>query len=291
MWDAWDLDSMAEMQPVKTEEAVSLEIKEAGPIVARLSLRRPLHKSAVEQTISLRRNSRRIDFETTIDWQESHKLLKVAFPVNIFATEAIHEIQFGHLRRPNHASRPFDADRFEVSAHKWSALAEENRGVAVLNDCKYGLSVKGNSINLTLLKSGMAPDMTADKGIQNVTYAVFAWNGSLAQSGVVRESYDLNVPVMVVPGTAGQGSLFNLDDTNIVIETVKPAEDGSNDVIVRLYESMRSATRCTLTTSLPVKIASQTNLIEEETGALAISDGKIVLDFRPFEIKTIRLSL
>lgn len=290
-WDAWDLDSMAELQPVKTEEPVSLEILNAGPLVARLSLRRKLSKSSVEQVITLRRGSRRVDFASTIDWQESHKLLKVAFPVDIYTTEAIHEIQFGHLRRPNHASRPFDADRYEVSAHKWSALAEENRGVAVLNDCKYGLSVKGNSINLSLLKSAMAPDMTADKGVQQVTYAVYAWNGSLGQSGVVREAYDLNVPVTVTPGSAGQGSLFSLDDPNIIIEAVKPAEDGSTDVIVRLYESMRSATRCTLTTSLPVKSAVETNLVEEGTAKLKVSGGKMLLDFRPFEIKTLRLKL
>ncbi len=291
MWDAWDLDSMAELQPVKTDEPVSLEIASAGPLVVRLSLHRNLNQSRVEQTISLRRGSRRIDFDTTIDWQESHKLLKVAFPVNIFATEAIHEIQFGHLRRPNHTSRPFDADRFEVSAHKWSALAEENRGVAVLNDCKYGLSVKGNSINLTLLKSAMAPDMTADKGTQRFTYAVYAWNGSLAQSGVVREAYDLNVPVTVIPGAAGKGSLFSLDCDTVVIESVKPAENGSSDLIVRLYETMRSAARCTLSTELSVKTAVETNLVEEEVGVLEVAEGKIALDFRPFEIKTIRLSL
>jgi alpha-mannosidase len=290
-WDAWDLDSMAEMQPVRADEPVTLEILTTGPLVARLALTRKMSKSSVNQTISLRRGSRRVDFETTLDWQESHRLLKVAFPVNIHTHEAIHEIQFGHLRRPNHRSRQYDQDRFEVSSHKWSALAEENRGVAVLNDCKYGLSVTGNSINLTLLKSAMAPDMTADKGLQTVTYSLYAWNGSLAQSGVVREAYDLNVPVMVVPGSAGEGSLFSLDAENVVIETVKPAEDGSADVIVRLYESKRSATRCQLSTALPVKSAAQTNLIEEETGLLDHAAGKITLDFRPFEIKTVRLHL
>ncbi len=290
-WDAWDLDSMAEMQPVKTDEPVKLEIASGGPLVARLALRRKLSKSSVTQTISLRRGSRRVDFETTLDWQESHRLLKVAFPVNMHANEAIHEIQFGHLRRPNHRSRPYDQDRFEVCNHKWSALAEENRGAAVLNDCKYGLSVTGNSINLTLLKSAMAPDMTADKGLQTVTYALYTWNGGLAESGVVQEAYDLNVPVMVVPGNAGEGSLFSLDAANIVIETVKPAEDGSRDVIVRLYEAKRCATRCQLSTALPVKTASQTNMMEEEGSPLEIKAGKVALDFRPFEVKTVRLRL
>lgn len=290
-WDAWDIDSMAEMQPVKTDEPVSLEILSAGPVVVRIALRRKLHQSTVEQTISLRRNSRRIDFATTVDWQESHKLLKVAFPVNIYTNEAVHEIQFGHLRRPNHRSRPYDADRFEVCNHKWSALTEENRGVAVLNDCKYGLSVTGNSINLTLLKSAMAPDMTADKGIQNFTYALYAWNGCLAESGVVREAYDLNVPVTVVSGNGGEGSLFGVDAENVVIETVKPAEDGSTDVIVRLYEAKRCATTCHLTTLLPIQAAEQTNLIEEEAGKLEVTDHTITLDFHPFEIKTVRLHL
>jgi len=290
-WDAWDIDSMAEMQPVATDEPVELSILSAGPLAARLQMRRKLSKSTLTQIISLRRGSRRVDFETTIDWQESHKLLKVAFPANIHTTEVISEIQFGHLRRPNHRSRQYDLDRFEISNHKWSALAEENRGVAVLNDCKYGLSATGNSINLTLLKSAMAPDMTADKGMQQVTYALYTWNGSLAESGLVREAYDLNVPVMVAPGTAAEGSLFHLDADNIVIETVKPAEDGTPDLIVRLYEAKRSTTRCSLKTCLPVRSASLVNLVEEEIGKLELNNGQVSLDFRPFEIKTVRLHL
>jgi alpha-mannosidase len=293
-WDAWDLDSMTEMQPVKTNESAEIHVTTNGPLVAGLHLQRKLHQSSVSQAITLRRGSRRIDFETTIDWQESHKLLKVAFPVNIHTNEAISEIQFGHLRRPNHQSRQYDADRFEVSNHKWTALAEEGRGVAVLNDCKYGLSVKGNSIQLTLLKSALAPDMTADKGIQRFCYALYSWNSSLLESGVVREAYDLNVPVLVVPGSSQETgrSLFNLDASNVVIETVKPAEaaSGSPDVIVRLYEAMRTATRCKLTTSLPFNKVSFVNLVEgEENGTTDLQDGCLTLDFRPFEIKTIRL--
>jgi alpha-mannosidase len=290
-WDAWDIDSMTEQLPVTIDEPVALEVVASGPLVAKLHLSRQLHQSRLEQVISLRRGSRRIEFETTVDWQESHKLLKVSFPVNIYANEAIHEIQFGHLRRPNHRSRPFDADRFEVSNHKWSALAEENRGAAVLNDCKYGLSVLGNSINLTLLKSALAPDMTADKGLQNFTYALYTWNGSLADSNVVREAYELNCPVTLAPGAAQETSLFSLDAPNIILETVKPAEDGSPDLILRLYESKRMATSCALTTAFPLQAALQTDMLENQMSALACKDRQVVMDFRPFEIKTIRLKL
>ena len=90
--------------------------------------------------------------------------------------------------------------RFEVSNHKWTALAEEGRGVAVLNDCKYGLNVKGRSLNLTLLKSSLAPDMTADLGRAALSPRPLLWNGSLLESSVVHEAYDLYAPTLPAKG-------------------------------------------------------------------------------------------
>jgi len=295
-WDAWDLDSMYEETPVPLEGPASIMVAESGPLVARVQVRRTLNDSPMTQTISLRAGSRRVDFHTVIDWKESHKLLKVNFPVGIYSTEALHEIQFGHLARPTHKSRPFDAERFEVSAHKWTAVTEGNRGCAVLNDCKYGVNVvsspEGNSINLTLLKSALAPDMYADKGRQEFTYAFYAWNGTFFESGLVQEGYDLNVATVTARGEAGQGSLLTVDAPNVIVETIKPAEDGSGDVVLRLYESMRTATRCTLSLSeyLPAGKATKTNMLEEHAADLELRDGTLVLDFGPFEIKTIRLS-
>ncbi len=288
-FDAWDIDSMYEDQPVELPESAEFTVVAAGPLVAVLRIRRRLHESEVVQDVLLRRGSRRVDFETTIDWHERHKLLKVAFPVGIHASEAIHEIQFGHVRRPNHRSRPFDADRFEVANQKWTALAEEGRGCAVLNDCKYGVNVLGNTIKLTLLKSPIAPDMHAELGTQQFTYAFYAWNGSFGECGLVREGYELNCPVTTAPGDAGERSLFSLDAPNVVIETVKPAEDGSGDVIVRLYESKRTATRCTLATTLPLYAASRANMLEEPQEDLEVTDGHVALELRPFQIVTLRL--
>ena len=288
-WDAWDIDSTYKANPVPLDALATFEVLSTGPLVATLRVERRLNESWMTQEISLRRDSRRLDFETVVEWRERHKLLKVAFPVDIHANEAVHEIQFGHIRRPNHASRPFDADRFEVANHKWTALMEENRGCAVLNDCKYGVNVVGQSINLTLLRAPLAPDMTADQGTQRFTYAFYAWNGPFATCDLVREAYDLNCPAMTVSGAAGTRSLFRVDAANIIIETVKPAEDGSGDVVVRLYEAKRMATRCTLFTTLPVRAALQTDMLENPQQDLAIADGRIALNFRPFEIKTVRL--
>jgi alpha-mannosidase len=290
-FDAWDLDSMYVDSPVELDGEGSVEVVSQGELFGRLRITRKLNQSTLTQTVTLRRDSRMVEFDTKIDWQESHKLLKVAFETNLRSEEAVHEIQFGHVRRPTHASRPYDADRFEVSNHKWSALVEENRGFAVVNNAKYGLNVKDGSINLTLLKSALSPDMTADKGEQLVSYAFYIWNGSLFNSGVVQKAYELNVPARVVTGAAGEVSLFSLDAPNVVIETVKNAEDGSGDLIIRMYECMRTQTHTTLSTCLPVKSVIRTNMLEVPEEPLGCQEGKIALDFRPFEVKTLRLGM
>jgi len=291
-FDAWDIDITYKSAPVELSGTARVKVLDKGPLVARLQVERKLHNSTMKQVISLRRGSRRVDFATTIDWQESHKLLKVNFPVDIRSDEAIHEIQFGHLSRPTHESRQYDADRFEVPQHKWTALSEQNRGCAILNDSKYGISVDGNSINLTLLKSGLAPDMTADKGVQEFTYSFYAWNGTFGESDVIREAYDLNVPVLAGTGYADEESVFSVDAPNIVIETVKPAADGSGDVAVRLYETKRMSAKCRLKTSFPVASAMLTDMLEENGRKLRVTKkGEITLSFRPFEIKTVRLQM
>ena len=221
------------------------------------------------------------------------------------ADEALHEIQFGYIRRPTHKSRRYDADRYEVSQHRYTALAEAGHGFAVLNDCKYGVSVDGGCINLTLLKAPVIPDMYADKGRQAFTYSCYAYNGSFADSGVVQNGYELNTPILVREGDSGTASLFTVEMSetlanknpwnfayaNVILETVKRADDGSGDLIVRLYESQNTAAKCVLHTPLAVQQANQTNMLEEAEAFLPTDGHSVALTFRPFEVKTVRLSL
>ncbi|MDD2707051.1 MAG: glycoside hydrolase family 38 C-terminal domain-containing protein [Verrucomicrobiae bacterium] len=289
-FDAWDIDSMYKQQPVELEKRARLQIGAKGPLFASLKLERKINQSTLTQEIILCAGSRRLDFRTVVDWRESHKLLKVNFPVTVRAEDALQEIQFGHVRRPTHATRPYDASRFEVCNQKWTALAEENRGAAVLNDCKYGVSVEDNSINLTLLRAPLAPDMTADLGVHEFTYSFYAWNGPFIESRLIQESYELNIPVTTQTGAAGHKSLFEMDSENVVIETVKPAEDGSGDIVLRLYEARRASTRCRLTINLPFRKAVFTNMLEEDAQPAKVNGRTLELSFKPFEIKTLRLA-
>lgn len=288
-FDAWDIDSMYKQQPVDLERKAVMKVVASGPLCAAVELTRIIGSSRLTQRIILRSGSRRIDFKTVVDWQESHKLLKVNFPVAIHNEDALHEIQFGYLKRPTHATRPYDAGRFEVCNNKWTALAEEGRSAAVLNDCKYGVNVEGNSINLTLLRSPLAPDMTADKGRQEFTYAFHCGNGPFMESGVIQQAYELNVPVTSIGGYAGTSSLMSLDAGNVIVETVKPAEDGSGDIVIRLYESAHNATRCNLSVGIPFKKAFETDMLENSGREITTKDGSMILGFRPFEIMTLRL--
>ena len=233
--------------------------------------------------------SRRLDFVTDVDWHELHRLMKVEFPVTVRASEGINEIQFGYMKRPTHRSRLYDSDRFEVCNQRYSALCDETHGAAVLNDCKYGISMNGNALQLTLLRAAASPEMRADNGRHTFTYAFTAWEGSFMDSPVVRQAYDLNVPMVVANGTCAPFCAFEVDVANVFIDTVKPAEDGSGDVILRLYEAKRADTHCRLGVHLPFTRIWACDMLENPVEALDIHDGTVSLEFHTFEVKTVRM--
>lgn len=289
--EAWDIDSHYELQPVPLEDPAEVALVSSGPLAVVFRIRRKIHNSFLDQEIWIRRGSARVDFRTRVEWREKHKLLKVCFPVDIHSHEAFFETQFGYIVRPTHRSRQYDKDRFEVCQQKWCALPEANRGVALLNDCKYGANIFENSMNLTLLRAPLAPDDEADLGVHEFTYALLPWNGSFAECSVIRESYNLNAPPQVVQGSATATKLFRVSAFSVVIESVKFSEDGSGDLIVRLYEASRQRIRCLLTPAFSFQRAVSTNLVEEGSSPLPTTAEGILLDFRPFEIKTIRITV
>ena len=289
-FDAWDIDSNYIDQPVPLEEKAELTIKEAEGLRAVVHVSRRILDSMWEQDIVLTAFGARLDFVTTVDWHELHRLLKVEFPVNVNASEGINEIQFGYMARPNHRSRLYDQARFEVCNQRYSALCDQTHGAAVLNDCKYGISMNGNALQLSLLRAAASPEMRADNGQHTFTYAFTGWNGSFYDSPVVEQAYELNVPLQTMEGGCVPFSAFSVDAGSVYIDTVKPAEDGSGDLILRLYEAKRGDTACTLSVNLPVKDAWLCDMLENKREALPLTDGRAALHFHPFEVKTVRLS-
>lgn len=289
LFDAWDIDSNYILQPVEIDEPVTLTIKETDGLRAVIHLERKILNSTLSQDIVLTAGSRRVDFVTHVEWNELHRLLKVAFPVDVKATEAINEIQFGYMTRPTHRSRLYDSDRFEVCNQRYSALVDASHGAAVLNDCKYGISQIGNELQLTLLRAGATPEMRADNGSHDFTYAFTAWEGNFMESAVIEEAYDLNVPMQVANGACPSFSALVLDEPNVFIDTVKPAEDGSGDVIVRMYEAKKADTRCALGVNIPAKKVWVCDMLENKLEELTMEEGCVKLHFGTFEVKTLRI--
>ncbi len=304
-FDAWDIDSNYVCQEIQGAYDVELEPVEEG-LEAVLKATGKISQSSYTQYIRLAADSRRLEFETTVDWKELHRLLKAAFPVNVYAENGINEIQFGYVERPAHRSRPYDQERFEVCNHHYSAFRDENGGAAVLNNCKYGVSMNGNSLELTLLRASASPEMRADNKVHHFTYAFTAWEGSFMDSDVVRQGYELNVKPYVAAGSGQDFSLLSIDRANIILDTMKPAEDGSGDIILRLYESKKAETSAGVQLSPELLGAGGAlsrgedgasgcqayacDMLENVTEELPVTDGALALSFHPFEIKTVRIS-
>lgn len=291
VFDAWDIDSMYEQQPVELDPKAEIKLVSQSKLKTIISIEKVIGNSKLRQLVSLASESDCLQFDTTVDWRELHRLLKVSFPVNVRATEGINEIQFGYMKRPTHRSRQYDKDRFEVCNHKYTALCDEGHGAAVLNDCKYGVSMLDNAINLTLLKAAGSPELRADNRVHSFTYAFTAWEGGFTQSDAARRGYELNSPVNIVQGGSESKSFFSVNKPNIIIETVKLAEDGSGDLILRLYEAKNCDTTAEIAFNLPLRSVHLCEMTEQSISALPIDGGAVNVQFGPFKIVTLRCQL
>lgn len=288
-FDGWDIDSQTEQREVDMNAVCSGEVVMEEGLRAALRFTTTFSQSKIVQTIRLDAGAMRLDFDTKVDWNECHKLLKVFFDTGIDAAEAANQIQFGHIMRPAHRSHCFDQDRFEVCNHGFTAMFDATHGAAVLNDSKYGVSMKDREIGLSLLRAAVNPDPAADLGEQEFVYSYYIWDGAWEDSGIVQEATALNSKVYQAQGSSAKKSYFSVDDETVILETVKLAEDGSGDMILRLYESMNGTRSVKLRTLFPVSLAYECNMLEKTAKEVSVEDGEISLEFRPFEIKTIRL--
>lgn len=249
--------------------------------------------SKITQQVTLPENSKKLVFRMTADWRETFKMLRAVYPVDINTDHANCNIQFGHIARPTHQNTNWDYAKIEICAHKWVDLSEKGFGVAMINDCKYGFNVWDNCLDIDLLRSQMHPGENADKGYHEFGYELFIHDGDLLK--VTEESYKFNVSPMTAQKSAESGgedasfSFMNVADRNVLIETVKLAEDRSG-YILRLYEcdGRRTKTRVNVKN---IKSAELTTMTEKTVAPLKLEpdDGSFELEFRPFEIHTVKV--
>ena len=290
-YDNWDIDrdELLNLKPVHGFRG--REVVSDGSVEIRLRSRFDIGDgTALVQDMICYADSARIDFHTLVDWNSPHRLLKAGFDLDISASRARSEIQFGSIERPTTENNSLEITKFEVCNRNFTDVSEPGFGAAVLNDCKYGITVTDCNLRLSLHRGGTHPDWTGDCGKHEMTYSLLPHAGAFSALSVVHPAYELNVPVFAAKGRSSAPAFASIDKPNIIAEAVKPAEDGSDAFVMRLYECEGTKTVCALTPGVPVSGVVLTNILEDETEKLSLANGSVSLTFRPFEIKTVKFT-
>lgn len=293
-FDNWELSPY-----YKQKKWLITDVSEVMPINdgvrAGLYIKRSFLNSITEQKIYVYENSRRIDFETEIDWKEKHIVLKAAFPFNIHSDVADYETQFGYIQRSTHENTSYDAAKFEVCAHKYADISEDDYGVAILNDCKYGYNTEGSTMKLTLLKCGTDPNPDADREKHSFKYCIYPHAGNHKNGGVIQAGYEFNNPLTAFKAN-GDGkiderfSLISCNKENIIIETVKRAEN-TDDIVIRAYEAYNRRNDVTFTFGFKVREAYLCDMLENKVVKLPVFDNSVDVEISNFEIVTILVKI
>ncbi|CBQ67971.1 probable AMS1-alpha-mannosidase [Sporisorium reilianum SRZ2] len=343
-FDNWE----TELYSLDTEEEIpftNVRIAEAGPWRASLALEAKFGQSTVQVSIVLDavpattlvgdKDARPLlRFDTQIDWWEKHRFLRFNVPTRLRSDSASFETQFGITKRPTTRNTSWEAAKFEVCGHRFADLSEEDYGLSILTESKYGYSVEGGLMRLSLLKAGTYPDAHEDEGLHQFAFALYPHVGGVGRAKVVQVARVFNARFDVdysregkidiatlerSAGTSGadlQMPIEIVDSTRagVVIDTIKRAEDDfeyygqkpkdahSFGIVVRLYESLGAHAKPTIKIKLPVKEVNLTNLLEdvqddkkEEIAFNTYADEEdstyVQLDLKPFEIKTLKISI
>jgi alpha-mannosidase len=291
-WDAWDLDAHYRHRVTELTAVESFDIAAGTATVVRR-----FGGSRLTQQTRLRPGARQLDFETEVDWQESERVLKAAFDIDVHTDHTSYETQFGHVVRPTHVNTSWDAARFEVCAHRWVLVEEPGYGVAVANDSTYGHDVTrhprsgggtSSRLRLSLLRAPRFPDPEADRDRHSFRYALVPGADVLSAAAA---GYSLNLPLR-----RGTGSpvppLVTLDGP-VLVEAVKLAEDGSGDVVCRLYEPRGGRAEAMVTAGFEAGEVTEVDLLERPLPPdrpHAWDSSSHRLRIGPFQIVTLRFA-
>ncbi|NMA82315.1 MAG: alpha-mannosidase [Epulopiscium sp.] len=288
-WDNWDLDADYECKLRDSAKLISRNVVSEGEVEYRIRSKYQITaNSTIIQDMIFYADSMEVRFDTKMDWQDDHRFLKTAFDTTIHTDFANQEVQFGYIKRPTNRNTAVEKAKFEVSNQKYTDLSETRYGAAILNDCKYGISVHESQMRLSLHKGGSRPDYRGDKGLHTCKYALLPHAEGFGAKSVIQPAYMFNVQPLIVQGNRQEESFLRIDADNIIVEAIKPLEDAERAYIIRLYEAEGTHTTTKMHFNQQVKHLALTNMLEEITEELPISQ-ELSLTFRAFEIKTIKV--
>ena len=237
-WDAWDVEEDYTRRSEEISSFDSIQIVRRDSDCGAIRIVRSWRNSTITQELILAAGSPRLDIRTELDWHDRRVFLRSLNGTSVRSMTATCECAYGVIERPTHTNRSWDQAMFEASAHRFADLSQPGFGVALLNDAKYGHSIRDNILGLSLLRSPIYPDPLADEGLQSFTYALLPHEGTWYEGGVREEAESLNQPLLVKPvddRATGMWQPLSIGGIDAALSTLKPAED-IDGLIFRVYE-------------------------------------------------------
>ncbi len=273
--DTWGHKVVAYDDELGEFECVSVRVVESGPVRTAVRVESRYGDSTLREDYVLGRDSAYVDVRVALDWRERCKLLKLRYPTSIDATEATYEVPYGHVVR--------EANGHEEPGQAWVDVSAGDRGLAVLNDAKYGYDARGGDIGISAVRSPpyawhepreLDPDGVyehMDQGRQDFLVRLVPHAGDWRAAGVPRLAAELNQPPFALLESYHAGPLprrasYAEDDGSVVITVLKRAEEGDG-LVVRAFESAGRPASVTL----------------------RVLDRELRAEFGPNEIKTFHL--
>lgn len=301
--DAWDIEYMHQFKCYEKDGKVKKIEIEIGHLSEKVRIEKTILNSKILQEIIIYKDEPVIYFETEVDWNENEKVLKVAFPFKIHTDYATFDVQFGSIKRPTHRNTLYEHGKFEVPAHKWVDISEGFSGISILSDSKYGFSVKENVARITLLRSPLSPDPTADRGKHKFSYGLYPHSGGWEEADTPKISYQFNNPPEVFRGEVKkdyENGLIEIKEkredkgTNLIVDTIKVSED-KKAIILRIYECKNSRGKANIKFNFPNRKIRKIYLCDNTEKEISLitenynNKKGIELEYSPFEIINLKI--
>ena len=278
--DTWAHNLVAYTDELGAFKADSIKLVENGPLRARMRVYSVYGNSSLTIDWILYAHSRRLEARVALDWHEHMKMLKFSFPVDVDEPTATYEIAYGAMKRATRGE--------EDPGQRWVDVSGNGNsyGLAVINDAKYGYSVNGSDLRVSVARGAVYANhmpqkidpsvdyQWQDQGLQTFRMILVPHAGSWQEANIVRQAEELAAPPLVVyqgihAGSWPQSNSFlSVDAPDVVISAIKLAEEGDG-VIVRFYETDGKETTANLD--------------------LHFANVRWSGELHPFEIKTLRI--
>ena len=293
-YDAWDIVATYVDREFELKDGFVKDIVK-GDVYTMISIEKDVLKSKIEQNIIIYNDLDRIDFDTHISWHEDQKLLKVFFDVDLQTKNYTRDIAYATMECCSYRYNPYDKAKFEVNAHNWIDMSDEDYGVSLLNDCKYGHEVNEHKMILTLLKAPIKPDPKSDRGDHYFTYSLYPHAETWKKAKTLERGLEINHPLVPVDikseGELGADKSFiTLASDSMTLEAVKKCEE-EDAYIIRMVEKKGKSVDASVKFFAPLTYAAECDLIERNDVPVEFDGDTISFHATPFEIKNYKVKI